>query len=560
MTGEDLPVWLVTGDIADKSLAKIAAKFSNVKTIVAPVSVASFLTKNHVKTLLLANPALRSGIIVLPGLVHWDPVPLGEEYDIILVKGPKNATELPAFLKAVNASVKKAAGAAPRDLARLIEAIKITREQERSAYESILAERVAMFGRGSAMSARGAGTLHDENKAIEGVLWKPGRNFTVPGSSLVIGKDFPPAIMAEIINAAEKTAVDIDEHVDYFLRNGTQIIDVGATPGKSSPEALGSIVASIARRCNCPVSIDSLDEKEILAGIDGGARIVLSIDSGNEAVLDSIDKGTVLVMIPTNVKKGLFPKNPGDRVANLAGLITRARDRGFTRIIADPILNSPITPGLIDSIEAFIAFKHAGEENPALDVPVFIGGSNVSEMIDTDSAGVNTMLAIMGIELGACILFTSEDSAKCTGSVKEMQMARDLVFHARLKNTHPKDLAFDAFSVKKKHKAIPSFDIPPSGVDVVDADAKKARPFQADPCGIYFKFFVDQLNGKIVAGAFDRSGLISIVQGTKAESIGKEILGKFGPLSKDHLLYIGRELSRAEDCLAFNSVYIQDEN
>ncbi|MEX2754190.1 MAG: DUF4346 domain-containing protein [Candidatus Sigynarchaeota archaeon] len=30
-------------------------------------------------------------------------------------------------------------------------------------------------------------------------------------------------------------------------------------------------------------------------------------------------------------------------------------------------------------------------------------------------------------------------------------------------------------------------------------------------------------------------------------------------LTKSHVLYIGRELARAEDCLAHGAVYVQDE-
>jgi len=59
---------------------------------------------------------------------------------------------------------------------------------------------------------------------------------------------------------------------------------------------------------------------------------------------------------------------------------------------------------------------------------------------------------------------------------------------------------------------------------------------------------------------YDQDGVRTIFQGTRAESIGKEILSRFLALSKDHVLYIGRELARAEDCLATGSSYVQDED
>jgi dihydropteroate synthase-like protein len=265
-------------------------------------------------------------------------------------------------------------------------------------------------------------------------------------------------------------------------------------------------------------------------------------------------------MIPTNVKAGIIPRHPRERVDALAGLVIHARDLGFTKIIADPILNSPISPGMMESLEAFTMFRHEASQHPDLDVPLFIGGSNVAEMIDADSAGVNAMLAVMGVELGAAILFTSEESAKCTGSVREMRAARDMAFMARVKHAHPKDLACTALVTKRKHKAMPLFDLPADESSIIDADASEvSKVFTLDPSGVYFNLYIDQLNGRILAGAFEHDGLVATFQGTKAEAIGKSILARFDALSKDHVLYIGKELARAETCLVSGSSYIQDD-
>lgn len=560
MAGNEAIIWLVTGDIAENVIETIAARFRGTKTVVAPVSVASFLTIDNVKTLLATNPGMDEGIIVLPGMIRWDPALLVSEIGTWFIKGPRNVSDLPQFLKMLKNVLKNGTITSLAALSDLLEREKVSMEQERSNLASIVQERVALFDQWSVSPDAVPAILHDENMAIIDNLKKPGRNFFVPGTTLTIGKEFPPVIMAEIINAAEKTETEIAEQACYFLRNGAQVIDVGATPGKSNPSAIGSIIGEIIDQYKCPVSIDSLDEKEILAGVDAGAKIILSIDKGNQEMLSSLGTDIVLVMIPTNVKDGVLPRHPRDRVEALAGLISRARDLGFMKIIADPILNSPITPGMMESLEAFSLFQHAAEENPDLDVPLFIGGSNVSEMIDADSAGVNAMLAIMGVELEAAILFTSEESAKSTGSVREMCAARDMTFMARIKNVHPKDLAYSALVTKKKHKAIPLFNVPGDDPDVIDADAgEESKPFTLDPSGLYFKIFIDNIKEKIFAGAFNRDGMIAIFQGTKAESIGKEILIRFDVLSKDHVLYIGRELAHAEYCLASGSSYVQDE-
>ncbi len=557
MAAGQLTIWLVTGELAGKGLSALVAKYPAVKLAVAPVSVASFLTSANVKKLVADHPAMASGIIVLPGMIRWNPALLGDELGATIVKGPRNAVELHQFIKDVVGIARDHGGAPRQELARLIGALKRTKEQEREGYLATLLERAALLDRpGGPLPV----VQHDENQHVLAKLRVPGRNFRVAGSHFVIGKDFPPAIMAEIINAAGKPAAEIDAQVKFFLESGADIIDVGATPGKQEPEALATIVGAIKDRWRCIVSIDSLDEKEILSAVDHGAGIVLSIDDGNVGILPSLDKGTALVIIPTNVKAGTFPTSPGERVTTLTRLIKRARELGFTRIVADPILNSPIVPGFVDSLEAFTSFSRAASEDPDLDVPLFIGGSNVTEMIDTDSTGVNALLAVIGIEIGAGILFTSEDSAKCIGSVKELRAARDLVFHARLKGVHPKDLPFDAFNVKRKHKTIPSFDIPAEGDGIIDADATgAARPFRADPSGTYFKFVVDHARGRIFAAAFTKGNMVHVFQGEASEAIGKEILARYDDLTKSHVLYIGRELARAEECLAHGAVYVQDE-
>ncbi len=561
MAREHHTIWLVTGELAEKSLAGVIAKYPSVKIAVAPVSVASFLTSANVRKLVTDNPAMTSGVIVLPGMIRWNPAPLEDELGAIIVKGPRNAVELHQFIKGVVAITREHPAAPRQELSRLISALKRSREQEREGYLAVLQERARLL---DATASPPPAVQHEENRLVLPQLRVPGRNFRVGGSKFVIGKDFPPAIMAEIINAADKPAAEIDAQVEYFLANGADIIDVGASPGKQDSEALAAIAGAIKERWRCIVSIDSLDEREILAAVDRGARMVLSIDEGNAGILPSLDTGTALVIIPTNVKAGKFPRSPTERVAALTRLIKRARELGFTRLVADPILNSPIVPGFTESLEAFTAFSRAARADPDLDVPLFIGGSNVSEMIDTDSTGVNALLAVIGVELGAGILFTSEDSAKCIGSVKDLRAARDLAFHARLKGVQPKDLPFDAFNVKKKHKTIPSFDIPVkgavTGATVIDADAAGAtRPFRPDPSGTYFKFMVDHAHGQLFAAAFTLGGLVYVFQGKTAESIGKEILARYDNLTQTHVMYIGRELARAEDCLAHGAVYVQDE-
>ncbi|MFX0098257.1 MAG: dihydropteroate synthase-like protein [Candidatus Hodarchaeota archaeon] len=553
-----MKIWLITGEIAEISLQAILSRFPGIEKIVAPVSVASFISRVTIKKLIDSRPEMRNGIIVIPGMIRWDIDQLQDEIDATLIKGPKNLNNLPGFLKILTKIIESNPRVTREEIIDRIKKEKPSKERMDELYRNIIEERRNIFKN----VTTGTATIqHEENKDFAALFKRQFRNFLLPGSDLIVGKDFPPVIMAEIINAPEKDRADVFTTIEYFLKNGAEIIDIGSTPGKLNPEGVGELIKEIIAKFNCPISVDTLNEEEIISGVENGAKVVLSIDQGNKEVLNSLSTETAVVIIPTNIKKGYLPKNPEERILIVQDLISYAQERGFSRIIADPILNSPIVPGLIPSLEAFIKFSQLGIKNPELDLPLFVGGSNVTEMIDTDSTGVNALLGIIGVELGAGILFTTEDSVKCLGSVKEMVNARNLAFQGKLKKTFPKDLSFTAFNFKQKQRAVPLFEIKEEEQDIVDItllDCKNG--YNKDPSGFFFKIMLDHVSGVILAGIFDESGMIKLFKGNNAELMGKNIIQAFSNLSKDHILYLGRELSRAEICLKYNSTYIQDEH
>ncbi len=548
-------------------MKEIARPYPNVRVIVAPVSVASLLTRQHVKAIIQHDLEQEhsSGILVVPGSVQWDLNAVNEEFDVLVVKGPGNVEALGKFLSNIIRIAEKSLHLDASEIKHLIETSKPSRESDIARFKQVIEERRALLS--SFRLGKKAGDLRATNpendrSTIE-LLKNPARNFTLEGGTLFIGQDFPPVVMAEIINAPGMHDEEIDKWAQYFTREGADIIDVGATAGLESASRLGDITNFLVHERKVHVSIDSLNEKEIVAAVDNGAEMILSIDDGNKEVLDSLSKDVAIVIIPTNVKKGVFPRTTREIIDSLRSIVDFALARGYTRIVVDPILNSPIKPGLAGSIDAFVAFRNLSRDDPRLDLPLFIGGSNVSEMIDTDSSGVNALLAVIGVELGAGILFTSEDSAKTLGSVAELRAARDMASFARLAKSFPKDGPFTAFGCKQKHRGLHSFEIPAGegGVPVTDvAVSPDPRSFRMDELGVYFKIFVDAFTGHVIVGVFEKQQLISIFRGTSTETIGKTILNQYPGLAPMHVLYLGRELARAEAALRHHAVYIQDEN
>jgi dihydropteroate synthase-like protein len=117
---------------------------------------------------------------------------------------------------------------------------------------------------------------------------------------------------------------------------------------------------------------------------------------------------------------------------------TRAREAGISCIIADPLIQ-PVGSGFTGSIR----FGETGG------YPLFFGAGNVSELLDTDSIGVNALLAGMAYELGASVIFTSEHSDKTRGSVKEMRTATEMMVLTEGR-PYPKDLGIDLLVLKEK--------------------------------------------------------------------------------------------------------------
>nr|MDO8115728.1 hypothetical protein [Candidatus Sigynarchaeota archaeon] len=502
-----------------------------------------------------------------PGSIQWDVVALGKEIRIPVIKGPMNIDMLDKFMGEVLQVMETNVHLGVEEVMRLIETSKPNREQEMARYKQILDERRHLFTTVQSKTvARETATQNPENDvSIIDSLRNPARNFVVgpDRDPLVIGRDFPPVVMAEIINAAEKEKFEIDRWARYFTLQGADIIDIGASQGRHDPARLGEIVHFLVHERKLHVSIDSLDEKEILAAVDNGAEMILSIDDGNKDILDSLPKKVAIVLIPTNVKKGIFPRSTRDSLETLRSLVGFAREKGHERIVVDPILNSPIKPGIIPFLDVFIAFRGLSVDDPRLDLPLFIGGSNVSEMIDTDSTGVNAVLAVLGVELGAGILFTSEDSAKTWGSVAEMRAARDMASYARLAKNYPKDGPFSAFGCKRKHGGIQPFDIKVNATTkpVVDVSIDNyPSAFRMDDTLIYFKIFTDTFTNQIILGVFKEKEIISIFRGVSAELMGKAILKQYPGLDPTHVLYLGRELAHAEAALRHHAPYIQDEN
>jgi dihydropteroate synthase-like protein len=301
------------------------------------------------------------------------------------------------------------------------------------------------------------------------------------------------------------------------------------------------------------VSIDTLDPAEIRAAIQAGADLVLSGDAGNIEAIAPFASKVAVVVIPTNQRQGYFPKKTQDRVKYLEEIIQSAKKLGVTKCIADLILEPS------DVLESFIAFKMFAARNP--NVPLFVGVSNVTELMDADSVGVNALLARLSQEVDASILLATEKSDKAKGTVAEEVAAAKMMFLAKKRGSVPKDLGIDLLILKDKRVHEEPYDKKfEAGAKVLGVSEEPA-PAVLDSAGM-FKISVDRVDNVLVAVHYDSAQMdkpVNVVKGKTADRVFAKIV-EMGLVSRlDHAAYLGSELAKAEIALRTGKEYIQDK-
>jgi dihydropteroate synthase-like protein len=226
---------------------------------------------------------------------------------------------------------------------------------------------------------------------------------------------------------------------------------------------------------------------------------------------------------------------------------------GITRFIGDLILDPA------NVLESLIAFREFGDRNPG--VPLFLGVSNVTELIDADSVGVNALLASLSSEIGVSILLATEKSDKAKGSVREEVIATKMMFLAKKRGCVPKDLGIDLLMLKDKRIREELYNKEVEAEARVTTATGKSEATILDTNGL-FKIAVDRTEETIVALHFatlQTEKPLNIIKGKTAENVYAKIV-EMGLITRlDHAAYLGSELSKAEIASRTGKEYIQDK-
>ncbi|MHA1169924.1 MAG: DUF6513 domain-containing protein, partial [Candidatus Hodarchaeales archaeon] len=276
------------------------------------VSVAAFITPRKIIEKKTIIDEFDPDMILVPGLCKKDFSIVEDKTGRVTRKGTESAGQLPILLSQLESlkSVLSAKKSADRFLGMKY------REETQKVLKS---------------------------RQEDTTLFSSQKNF-ITRSGFTIGLSFPVRVFAEIVDATLKTGEKLEKEVLYYERKGADVIDFGCVLSNKDPAAVENKIAQIRRMTDLPISIDSMDPAEIKAGLDAGAEFVISIDSGNRNVLKDLHGDPCLILLPTNVKQGLFPESAVQRVDALLALENDVRAEGFTKILADPVLEAPIIP------------------------------------------------------------------------------------------------------------------------------------------------------------------------------------------------------------------------
>jgi len=322
-------------------------------------------------------------------------------------------------------------------------------------------------------------------------------------------------ILAEINNAPKLSRGAIRSAADYFQASGADVIDIGCTPGVAFP-ALGDVVREL-RDAGMRVSVDSFDPAEIRTAVAAGAELVLSVNASNREVARELAGSAArVVAIP----------DFGEGIDTLSSTI-EALERWGVRYLVDPVIE-PIGFGFTASLERYAEIHRRYPEAAQL-----MGIGNITELTSADTTGVNALLIAIAQETGVRAVLTTEVIPWARGSVREIDVARRLMYHAVQHRTLPKNVDDRLVTVKDPV--------------ILEYDEAELRRLQAAVKDANFRIFTDRSTITVFNNEL-------FVRGTDIQ----EIFAQLGVEEATHAFYLGRELAKARLAITLGKTYRQE--
>ncbi len=325
-------------------------------------------------------------------------------------------------------------------------------------------------------------------------------------------------IFAELVDAPRMSVEAILAQAAAYVADGADVIDVGCLPQTPFPHLEETVQA--LKAAGYQVSVDSQESAELLRGGRAGADYLLSLTSETLHLVDEVAATPILI-----------PARHGD-LDDLVDAMERLEAKGRA-YLADPILD-PLPFGLAGSIARYHELRRRMPQAEML-----MGTGNVSELTDADTPGIHALLLGIMAELDIRALLTTQVSPHCRSAVREIDMARRIMFAARQAQSLPRDWS-DALLGLRHRKPYPYGD---SEIEAMASEVKDPNyRIQVSASGLHI---------------YNRDGRHT---GTDPFELWP-LLNQKQDLEQDggHAFYLGVELARAQIAWQLGKRYNQDE-
>jgi dihydropteroate synthase-like protein len=239
--------------------------------------------------------------------------------------------------------------------------------------------------------------------------------------------EYRTKILAEIVEAYQMPWEEILATAEYYRRSGADIIDLGCPPMEGFP-GVGEVVTGLRER-GFVVSVDTFDPETIREADDAGVDLLLSVNSQN------------MEMVPGLRCKVVVIPDFGEGLGSLERNIAQVASLGASYVI-DPILD-PLSFGFTESLQRYYETRRRHPE-----AEILMGLGNLTELTDADSIGINAVMAGVMAELEIDYVLTTEVISWARGSVRELDLARRLMYYANKNRVLPKSLDDSLIALK----------------------------------------------------------------------------------------------------------------
>ncbi len=333
------------------------------------------------------------------------------------------------------------------------------------------------------------------------------------GKNLDLSK-YDTKIIGEITEAPNMSIDQIITQANMFRQDGADIIDIGCLPSTKFPHLTETIQE--LKKQKFIISIDSLDESNLIIGAKAGADFLLSLQEKSIWIMDEVD--SIPVIIPD------FPKEE----KKFFRLIERLQ-KNNKEFIADSILE-PINFGFTESIVRYHNFR---KEFPNVEIMMGIG--NLTELTHADTAGMNALLFGIASELEINYALCTQVSEHCNKAIIEGNFARRIMHTTKTYSMPPKDISNKLLSLHERKPFPYSTD--------------ELKEMWANVKDKNYRIYVNQ-DGIHV---FNNKNFYT-------EQDAAEFYQYLDIRNDDgHAYYLGMELARAEIALQLGKRYDQDE-